>query len=63
MRTVLLTYNWLNAQIQKFIHDENGDEIFEKAAVIAAVTVAVLVIIAIGVLAANALEQGKSWFG
>jgi len=46
-----------------FLHDENGDEIFEKAAVIAAVTAGVLVIIVLGSLAANALQQGQSWFG
>jgi hypothetical protein len=51
------------ALAQKFVLEERGDEILEKAAVIAAVTVAVLVIITLGVLAANALNQGASWFG
>jgi hypothetical protein len=51
------------ALAQKFVLEERGDEILEKAAVIAAVTVAILVIITLGVLAANALNQGASWFG
>jgi hypothetical protein len=51
------------ALVLKFVLEERGDEILEKAAVIAAVTVAVLVIITLGVLAANALNQGASWFG
>jgi len=46
----------------KFILDESGDEIFEKAAVIAAVTAAVAVVIALGSLAAGALSKGTSWF-
>jgi hypothetical protein len=51
------------ALVQKFVLEERGDEILEKAAVIAAVTVAILVIITLGALAANALNQGASWFG
>ena len=53
----------LGAKIFEFVRDESGDEIFEKAAVIAAVTAGVLVIIVLGSLAANALQQGQSWFG
>ncbi len=53
----------LGAKIFEFVRDERGDEIFEKAAVIAAVTAGVLVIIVLGSLAAGALQQGQSWFG
>ena len=53
----------LRMTVVKFLQDESGDEIFEKAAVIAAVTAGVLVIIVLGSLAASALQQGQSWFG
>lgn len=53
----------LAGKIAAFLRDERGDEIFEKAAVIAAVTAGVLVIIVLGSLAASALQQGQSWFG
>jgi hypothetical protein len=61
-----MTNNFLimiTAKIAQFVRDERGDEIFEKAAVIAAVTAGVLVIIVLGSLAASALQQGQSWFG
>ena len=53
----------IGAKLSEFLRDERGDEVFEKAAVIAAVTAGVLVIIVLGTLAANALQQGQSWFG
>jgi hypothetical protein len=61
----MLAKHWLffRAALAAFWADERGDEIFEKAAVIAAVTAGVLVIIVLGTLAANALQQGQSWFG
>jgi hypothetical protein len=58
-----LTRAFLKTKAQQFLGDERADEIFEKAAVIAAVTVAVMVIIALGSLAADALRKGESWFG
>lgn len=57
------TRAYLKSKVQQFLGDERADEIFEKAAVIAAVTVAVMVIIALGSLAADALRKGESWFG
>ena len=57
------TRAYLKSKAQQFLGDERADEIFEKAAVIAAVTVAVMVIIALGSLAADALRKGESWFG
>jgi uncharacterized membrane protein len=61
---------WLVSWMQKilslalrFAREEQGDEILEKAAVIAAITVAVLVIIVLGSLAANALNSATGWFG
>ncbi len=48
--------------LKRFVREERGDEILEKAAVIAAITVAVLVIIVLAVLAAAALNKGTSWF-
>ena len=58
-----LTRAYLKTRVQQFLGDERADEIFEKAAVIAAVTVAVMVIIALGSLAADALRKGEGWFG
>ncbi len=46
-----------------FAGEDRGDEILEKAAVIGAMTVAVIVIIALAVAAAGALNKGASWFG
>ena len=61
---------WLVSWMKKFLalalrfaREEQGDEILEKAAVIAAITVAVLVLIVLGALAANALNQASGWFG
>ena len=49
--------------VKQFAREERGDEILEKAAVIGAMTVAVIVIIALAVAAAGALNKGASWFG
>ncbi len=51
------------ALLKQFLHDESGDEILEKAAVIGAMTIAVVIIIALAVAAAGALNKGASWFG
>ena len=49
--------------VRRFVQEERADEIMEKAAVIGAMTVAVLVILALAVLAAARLQEGASWFG
>jgi hypothetical protein len=62
----MLLVSWIEkflALLLRFARQEQGDEILEKAAVIAAITVAVLVIIVLGALAANALNQASGWFG
>jgi hypothetical protein len=62
----MLLVSWIEkflALLLRFARQEQGDEILEKAAVIAAITVAVLVIIVLGALAANALNQATGWFG
>jgi len=51
------------AIVRRFVADEQGDEIFEKAAVIVAVSAAVAVLIALGAAAANALGKAQGWFG
>ncbi len=51
------------ALAKQFLREERGDEIMEKAAVIAAMTVAVLVIIGLAALAAAALGKASGWFG
>ncbi len=51
------------ALAKQFLREERGDEIMEKAAVIAAMTVAVLVIIGLSALAAAALGKASGWFG
>jgi hypothetical protein len=51
------------ALAKQFLREERGDEIIEKAAVIGAITVAVVVIIALAALAATALNKGAGWFG
>ncbi len=50
------------AQARRFLREERGDEIMEKAAVIGAITVAVVVIIGLAALAAGALNKGAGWF-
>jgi uncharacterized membrane protein len=58
--------SWMEKSVAlalRFAREEQGDEILEKAAVIAAITVAVLVLIVLGSLAANALNQASGWFG
>ncbi len=50
------------AQACRFLREERGDEIMEKAAVIGAITVAVVVIIGLAALAASALNKGAGWF-
>jgi hypothetical protein len=58
--------SWMEKSVAlalRFAREEQGDEILEKAAVIAAITVAVLVLIVLGGLAANALNQASGWFG
>jgi hypothetical protein len=55
-------HTWVKVKASQFLADRRGDEIYEKAAVIAAVTAAVLVIIVLGALAASALQRGTSWF-
>jgi hypothetical protein len=49
-------------EIIRFLLDERGDEIFEKAAVIAIVTIAILALAALASAAAGALNQGIGWF-
>ncbi len=51
------------ALARQFLSEERGDEIMEKAAVIGAMTVAVVVIVGLAALAAAALNKGASWFG
>lgn len=51
------------ALTRRFVREERADEIMEKAAVIGAMTVAVLVILALAVLAAARLQEGAAWFG
>jgi hypothetical protein len=52
-----------DALTRRFVREERADEIMEKAAVIGAMTVAVLVILGLAVLAAARLEEGAAWFG
>ncbi len=50
------------ALARQFLSEESGDEILEKAAVIGAITVAVLVLVGLAALAAAALNKGAGWF-
>lgn len=55
----------LSLFIQKVLHrlqDERADEILEKAAVIAIISVAILALIGLAALAAGAFENASSWF-
>ena len=61
--TIQLLSTYTQKLLRQFIEDDQGDEIFEKAAVIAAVSVAVAVLIALGAAAANALSKAQGWFG
>lgn len=60
VRTLLKKSSYL---VRRFVREERADEIMEKAAVIGAMTVAVLVILALAILAAARLQEGASWFG
>jgi hypothetical protein len=46
----------------QFITDEEGDEILQKAAVIALATVAIIALGALFAAAVGAFERGASWF-
>ncbi len=61
--TSLVVSQKMLALARQFLSEERGDEIMEKAAVIGAMTVAVVVIVGLAALAAAALNKGSSWFG
>ena len=64
MNTIIIsTVPNLLTTLARFVREDRGDEILEKAAVIGAMTVAVIVILALAILAAAALNEGASWFG
>lgn len=63
MKTQANYFGWKIAPgFMHFISDEEGDEILQKAAVIALATIAIIALGALFAAAVGAFERGASWF-